>query len=142
MPADFRLETFLPYLLNRAAEKASLDFARAYRDRYGMLRTEWRVLVHLGRFGDMTASQIGARAGIHKTKISRAVAALEQRRFLRRLNVEDDRRRAMLSLTPAGRDAHDDLTRAAAAHDAAMTEGFTAAELDTLRDCLRRIAGL
>ena len=47
-PADF-----LPYLLAMAAEKTSQEFQRYYKDRYGMLRTEWRVLFHLGCYGDM-----------------------------------------------------------------------------------------
>ena len=44
----FDLQLFLPYLLNQAAEESSLSFQRVYKDRYGMLRTEWRVLFHLG----------------------------------------------------------------------------------------------
>jgi DNA-binding MarR family transcriptional regulator len=79
---NFELEEFLPYLLNQAAEVSSLAFQQVYKDRYGMLRTEWRVLFHLGLYGKMTASDIGARAKMHKTKISRAVQRLADRRFL------------------------------------------------------------
>ena len=68
---DFALQDFLPYLLNRAAEESSLGFQKHYKNRYGMLRTEWRVLFHLGNYGEMTAKEIGSRAKIHKTKISR-----------------------------------------------------------------------
>ena len=64
----FDLQLFLPYLLNQAAEESSLSFQRVYKDRYGMLRTEWRVLFHLGIFGQMTARDIGLRARLHKTK--------------------------------------------------------------------------
>ena len=39
---NFELTHFLPYLLNQAAEASSLAFQRTYKDRYGMLRTEWR----------------------------------------------------------------------------------------------------
>jgi len=46
------------HLLNRAAEEVSLDFQHHYKDRYGMLRTEWRVLAHLGERGTMTARDI------------------------------------------------------------------------------------
>ena len=73
---EFDLKDFLPYLLNQAAEEASLGFQVLYKERYGMLRTEWRVLFHLGRYGDMTAKEICDRARTHKTKVSRAVAAL------------------------------------------------------------------
>ena len=66
---DFDLQDFLPYLLNQAAETSSLAFQQVYKGRYGMLRTEWRVLFHLGRYGRMTAKEIGQRAKTHKTKI-------------------------------------------------------------------------
>jgi hypothetical protein len=48
---EFELSDFTPYLLNAAAEAQSLRFSRVYKDSYGMLRTEWRVLFHLGRYG-------------------------------------------------------------------------------------------
>jgi hypothetical protein len=45
-----------------------------------MLRTEWRVSFHLGRYAVITATESGARASMHKTRISPAFAALEQKR--------------------------------------------------------------
>ena len=48
---EFQLQQFLPYLLNQAAEVSSLEFQQIYKDRYGMLRTEWRVLFHLCLYG-------------------------------------------------------------------------------------------
>ncbi|WP_261384587.1 MarR family winged helix-turn-helix transcriptional regulator [Vannielia litorea] len=139
---NFDLTSFLPYLLNQAAEAASLDFQREYKARYGMLRTEWRVLFHLGRYGDMSARDIVERAMIHKTKVSRAVAALEGRRFLTRKSVEEDRRREVLSLTPAGREAFAELTALAEKHDVALMQGVSAADAAVVRRVLRGIAGL
>ena len=112
--SKFDLQDFLPYLLNQAADASSLDFQRYYKDRYGMLRTEWRVLFHLGRYGKMTAKEICERARIHKTKVLRSVAALERKRFLTRTALEDDRRHEELSLTRAGQSAYADLSREAA----------------------------
>ncbi|QDC09974.1 winged helix-turn-helix transcriptional regulator [Oceanicola sp. D3] len=139
---SFDLTDFLPYLLNQAAEAASLDFQREYKARYGMLRTEWRVLFHLGRYGDMSARDIVERAMIHKTKVSRAVAALEERRFLTRREVEEDRRREVLSLTAQGREAFTELTSLAEAHDAALLEGVSAEDAAVVRRVLRQVAGL
>ncbi len=79
---DFNLPHFLPYLLNQAAEAASAGFQAHYRGKYGMLRTEWRVLFHLGCYGRMSAKQICSKAKIHKTKVSRAVRELEAKRLL------------------------------------------------------------
>ncbi|MEP2030737.1 MAG: MarR family winged helix-turn-helix transcriptional regulator [Paracoccaceae bacterium] len=137
---DFDLKDFLPYLLNLAAEEASDGFQTLYKDRYGMLRTEWRVLFHLGRYGDMTAKEICDRARMHKTKISRAVTKLEQRRFVSRKEVEADRRHAMLSVTEQGRAAYADLCEFARHYDGQLVKEFTAKEEAILRRCLSRLA--
>ena len=99
---NFDLENFLPYLLNRAAEQSSIEFQKTYKIQYGMLRTEWRVLFHLGRYGNMTAREICTRGGLHKTKVSRAVTALEKKRFLSREKIKNDKRFDVLSLTSNG----------------------------------------
>tara|TARA_R110002049_G_scaffold1780_2_gene13536 strand:- start:1786 stop:2220 length:435 start_codon:yes stop_codon:yes gene_type:complete len=135
----FEIGTFLPYLLNQAGEAAGQEFQRYYKDRYGMLRSEWRVLFHLGRFGDLTARQICDRARLHKTKTSRAVAALERRRFLKRAVMAQDRRQEQLSLTAAGQAAYKDLAGIAAAFDARLMAQFSAQEQKTLRACLQRL---
>lgn len=100
---DFKLETFLPYRLNQAAERISQRFAAQYRARYRMTRPEWRTLAALGAYGRMTATEIGANSSMHKTKVSRAVRALEEKRWLRRSEDEQDRRIEHLELTPAGK---------------------------------------
>ena len=107
---NFDLDDFIPYLLNRAAEQTSIGFQRYYKDHYGMLRTEWRVLFHLG-MGLETAKQICDFAGLHKTKVSRAVQALEKKRFLMRTKNPNDRRSENLELTKMGQAALTELTR-------------------------------
>ncbi|QBX99447.1 MarR family transcriptional regulator [Rhodophyticola sp. CCM32] len=136
----FDLQDFLPYLLTQAAEVSSLEFQREYKDRYGMLRMEWRVLFHLGRYGAMTATEICRRSRIHKTKTSRAVAALERKRYLSRRIMDTDRRQERLSLTRAGESVFADLLAAAQQFDQAMTAEFTPDEEAVLRQCLTRIA--
>ena len=139
-PDDFSLAEFLPYLLNQAAEEASLSFQHLYKSRYGMLRTEWRVLFHLGMYGRLSAKEIGGRARIHKTKISRAVQKLEDRRFMTRTRDEDDRRMEWLDLTQAGRAAYRDLRAAAQEHDAALVRRFAPEDVKLLKRMLRDLA--
>ncbi|MEL6451640.1 MAG: MarR family winged helix-turn-helix transcriptional regulator [Pseudomonadota bacterium] len=137
---DFDVQTFLPYLLNQAAEASSLEFQKVYKDRYGMLRNEWRVLFHLGIYGHLTASDIGARAQMHKTKISRAVQRLAERRYLTRTRDTDDRRVEHLALTAAGRKVYDDLRQIAQDYDEALVEGLPAGDAQRLRALLVTLA--
>ena len=139
---DFELILFLPYLLNQAAEETSMAFQRHYKDRYSMLRTEWRVLFHLGNYGDMTAREICDRSKLHKTKVSRAVAGLEKRRFLTREKVQQDRRSEVLRLSQAGLSAYLDLQDFARNYDAKVTKDFTEEEVRTLKQALRKLANL
>ncbi len=135
MPQDFDLETFLPYLLNQAAEATSKSFQASYKSAYGMTRTQWRVLANLGKFGAMTARDICTISHIEKTKVSRAVAALEAEGHLHRTTSPQDRRAEILSLTPAGIAVFHDLGQRAIAYDRALRAdlgGDLAAELDAL----------
>ena len=139
---EFDLLDFLPYLMNQAADALSLEFQKVYRRQYGMLRTEWRVLFHLGCYGEMTAKEICDRARIHKTKVSRAVAALEKKRFLARKERTEDRRHEWLFLTANGQRAFADLEMSARAFDARLRADMSRREAEVLHRCLTRIAGL
>lgn len=136
----FDLETFLPYLLNRAAEATSQGFQAIYRDRHGFTRTQWRVLANLGKFGAMTARDICAISHVEKTKVSRAVAALEQGGLLSRMPSQTDRRAEVLSLTPQGRAIFDELGALAVGFDRNLRDTLGSAEADTLVVLLRRLA--
>ena len=138
---DFDLQDFLPYLLNQAAEECGLGFQKIYKGRYGMLRTEWRVLFHLGTYGRLTATQIGVMAKTHKTKISRAVHKLEKRRFLTRERNEEDRRQEYLALTPAGSDAYRALKQQALDYDRSISKDLSETERTVLLRALRKLAG-
>lgn len=139
---DFDLRDFLPYLLTQAAERSSLAFQRHYKERYGMLRTEWRVLLHLGRYGAMTAKEICRRSHIHKTKVSRAVAALEKKRYLSRSVIDADRRQELLNLTASGDGVFRALYEEARRFDEALTAPFSDEDVAVLRRMLARMADL
>lgn len=104
-----KLDDFLPHQLNVLSSLVSQALARVYGERYGIGIPEWRVMVALGEYGVMTGKAIGARTHMHKTKVSRAVAELEQRRFLARRANRDDLRESFLSLTPTGRAVYEEL---------------------------------
>jgi DNA-binding MarR family transcriptional regulator len=103
-----KLEDFLPHKLNVLSSLVSQALTRVYGRRYGIGIPEWRVLVTLGQYGVVTGKTIGAHTHMHKTKVSRAVAQLEQRKFITRRSNRADLREAFLSLTPAGRAIYDE----------------------------------
>lgn len=126
----FDLEEFLPFRLHQASEAVSQSFRSIYRSDFGMTRTEWRVFAQLGQYGAMTASEIGVSANLHKTKISRAVFALEKRRWLKRQQDEHDRRSHILHLTDAGHQAFRELGQRGVAYNKRMSERLGKTQFD------------
>ncbi|WP_374431507.1 MarR family winged helix-turn-helix transcriptional regulator [Tabrizicola sp.] len=137
---DFDLQAFLPYLLNQAAEATSRGFQSIYRERYGFTRTQWRVLANLGKFGSMTARDICVLSHVEKTKVSRAVAALEEAGMLIRSPSETDRRAELLSLTPKGQEVFADLGAAAVDFDRQLRQSLGPEEVERLVGLLRALA--
>ncbi|MEY9534240.1 MarR family winged helix-turn-helix transcriptional regulator [Sinorhizobium fredii] len=129
----FELETFLPYRLNRAAEFVALRFAAQYKARFELTRPEWRTLAALGSSErPMTATEIGAHSSMHKTKVSRAVFGLEQRRWLKREEDGRDRRFEHLALTPRGQHAYRELTELATAYQDELLSMLGEVDMETL----------
>jgi len=123
------LETFLPYRLYRLADLVSREFAAVYKDRLGLTRPEWRVLAGLGQHGRLTAKVLGEQSAMHKTKVSRAVAELERRRWLTRTPDDNDRRIEHLTLTKAGLAAYGEMVPLAKAFERRLSQAMGAARL-------------
>jgi len=103
------LESFLPYRLARISAVVSREFRAVYGPHHDLTVPEWRVLATLGQFEEMGARDIGKHSSMHKTKVSRAVRALEERRWLKRRESQADRREEILTLTALGRATYADI---------------------------------
>src|SRR5512139_214445 len=103
------LEGFLPHRLLVCAQFVSAALAKVHAGRHQIGVPEWRVLVVLAESGSMTAKAVGQRSHMHKTKVSRAVAVLEELELVARRANTADLREAFLSLTPAGRKIYEEL---------------------------------
>ena len=130
------LSLFLPFRLNGVADAMSRRVSRIYADRHAMTRPEWRVLAIMGETESVTATALGRRSTMHKTKVSRAVASLEKRRWLVRERSTEDRRVELLSLTRQGRRSYRDLVPALEAAEADMLASLTGAQVAQIREAL------
>lgn len=137
-----QLQEFIPYRLNRAAEDVSQRFARHYKQRFGIGRPEWRTLATLGQFMRMTATDIATHSAMHKTKVSRAVFALEEKRWIKRFTDHNDRRVEHLELTPEGRSVYVQLVDVAHAFESEFTRQIGEEARDALVTALKAIERL
>ena len=133
------LERFLPYRLNVVAESVSRALSRLYAERYGIGVPEWRVMATLGEYERMTAKQVGAHSRMHKTKVSRAVAALEDKGLIERELNEEDMREAFVALTGRGLRVYQDLAPRALAFERVLDKTLGAGERAHLDAILRRL---
>jgi DNA-binding MarR family transcriptional regulator len=137
--APLKLEKFLPYQLNVVTSLVSLALSRVYARRYGIGVPEWRVLVTLGQYGVMTGKAIGAHTHMHKTKVSRAVALMEQRKLLVRRANRADMRESFLSLTAAGRTMYEEVAPHALDFARRLTEILTPTDRDAFNRALKQL---
>jgi len=100
--ARLELEQFLPYRLSVLSNRLSSAIARIYADRLDLGITEWRVMAVLGLSPGLSASELAQRTAMDKVAVSRAVARLVAAGRLQREVDPEDRRRAVLHLSPAG----------------------------------------
>lgn len=139
-PADdqprFELETFLPFLLNKAAEATSQAFQPAYRVGFGLSRVQWRVLAITGRYQAITARDICAIAHEEKSKVSRAVSALTEAGHIQKSLGPTDKRTEVLSLTDQGNALFEALGQSALEFDRNLKAALTPEKETALRALL------
>lgn len=104
-PSELGLELagFVPYRLNRLAVGVSNHLSDIYRERFGLDVPEWRVMATVGSRHGCTAQFIAQSTRMHKTRVSRAIAALEERDLIERASSAADRREREVRLTKPGR---------------------------------------
>ena len=102
-PSALDLERYLPFRLSVLANRVTRAVARAYSRSFHLSAPEWRTMAVLGRYGAMTANSVVERTAMDKVRVSRAVARLLAHGRVTRRTDPEDRRRAILDLTPEGR---------------------------------------
>jgi DNA-binding MarR family transcriptional regulator len=103
------------------------------------------VLATLGQFGIMNARDIGQHSRMHKTTVSRAVAALERRGLVARRANREDMREAFLALTESGQQVYFDIVPMAREFSKALCADLSESEramLDRLIDRLLERVGM
>ncbi len=138
------LEQFLPYRLSVLTNTVSSTLAGEYQTRFGMSVPQWRVMAVLGRFPDLSASEVAEKTAMDKVMVSRAVAALiDAGRIDRRMD-DTDRRRSVLRLSAAGRAVYDEIVPVARAYERRLLAALNAddaAALDRILTQLQARAG-
>ncbi|RWE33505.1 MAG: MarR family transcriptional regulator [Mesorhizobium sp.] len=133
------LDDFIPYLLSVLASRLSVGLASVYEQRFGISIAEWRVLAHLSSNQAVSTREITAQAHMDKSKVSRAVARLEEAGLVaKRVNIAD-RRLVELSMTRKGQRLFEQIVPLALDYQRRVLSNLTPDEGEFLREIIGRL---
>jgi DNA-binding MarR family transcriptional regulator len=137
--AVLELDRFLPYRLSVLSNRISQDIARLYGERFELNVTEWRILAVLGRYPDLSATQVAERTAMDKVAVSRAVTSLLASGRLKRRLHGQDRRRSLLQLSAKGYRVYDEVAPLALDYERRLLDGLQTDERAALDRLLSRM---
>jgi DNA-binding MarR family transcriptional regulator len=132
------LDSYLPYLLNRAGARIATAFSEEVRP-LGATLQMWRVLAALREGDGRRMGDLSETTSIEVSTLTRLVDNMEKKGLVARRRDAGDARVVALHVTPAGRRLTQRITPIAERYESVALAGFTAAEADILKAALRRL---
>lgn len=137
--AELDLNQFLPYQLNRLADRISQALEKLYAESYQLNIAQWRVLAWLSHCDDLTAKKVCDYTNMDKARVSRAIQSLEDRGLLSRTPSQQDQRLHNLQLTGAGQELLAKLVPEAQAWEANLVSTLSIGEYRDLLNVMRKL---
>jgi MarR family transcriptional regulator, organic hydroperoxide resistance regulator len=134
------LDSYLPYLLNRAGARIAAAFGEEVRPLGATLQT-WRVLAALRERDGLRMGELSDTTAIEVSTLTRLVDGMEKKRLVARRRDKTDARVLTLHVTPTGRALTRRLLPIATRYERIALAGFSPAEAERLRAALRRLYG-
>ena len=134
-----QLESFLPYRLSLLSNLISGAIAAVYGDKFAISMPEWRIMMILAEYPDISADEVCRRTKIEKSVVSRAVARLLGRHLINRDVDDKDRRRSILRLSGTGLSVYDEVMPIARDYEAELLADLTAEELEYFNKMIDRL---
>lgn len=132
------LDSYLPYLLNRAGARIASAFGEEMRPLGASLQI-WRVLAALRENDGQRMGGLSRTTSIEVSTLTRLVDNMEKSGLVERRREAEDARAVALHVTAAGRRLTKRILPIAERYQAVALEGFTPAEADVLKQALRRL---
>lgn len=132
------LDSYLPYLLNRAGARIAASFSEEVRPLGASLQM-WRVLAALREQDGRRMGDLSETTSIEVSTLTRLVDNMEKKGLVARRRNVRDARAVMLHATPAGRRLTLRILPIAERYETVALVGFSAAETRVLKAALRRL---
>ena len=132
------LDSYLPYLLNRAGARIAAAFDEEMRPLGASLQI-WRVLAALREKDGRRMGDLSKTTAIEVSTLTRLVDNMEKGGLVERRRDAVDARAIALRVTPAGKRLTKRILPIAERYEAVALKGFTMREAEGLRSALRRL---
>jgi len=132
------LDSYLPYLLNRAGVRIATAFGEEVRPLGASLQM-WRVLAALREKGGRRMGDLSATTSIEVSTLTRLVDQMEKKGLVARRRDAADARAVALFVTAAGRRLTRRIVPIAERYERVALDGFGAREAAVLKAALRRL---
>jgi DNA-binding MarR family transcriptional regulator len=132
------LDSYLPYLVNRAGARIAAAFGEEVRP-LGATLQMWRVLAALREQDGRRMGDLSETTSIEVSTLTRLVDNMEEKGLAVRRRAADDARAVLLHVTPAGRRLTQRIVPIAERYEQVALAGFNAGEAETLKAALRRL---
>ena len=133
------LERYLPYRLSILSNRVSMIIANAYKDKFGLSITEWRIMAVLGEYPGASADEVSNKTQIEKSMISRAVQKLLGRNLVVRHVDVQDRRRQNLELTLTGMEVYEQIVPISYDYEDRLLECLSEKEINQLNTIINKL---
>jgi DNA-binding MarR family transcriptional regulator len=127
LTADLFEEWRVLGVVNGIADQAVADYL-------GINRTDARCLDIIGRLGGVSAGRLARESGLSTGAVTTVLDRLERAGYARRTSDPGDRRRVLVALTPAAREANEMLFGPLVESSTAQLSRYSEAQLALLRD--------
>lgn len=131
----------LPIALLRAREAVMTHF-RPMLAEHDITEQQWRVIRILAEAGTVDASEMAERAFILAPSLTRIIRSLEERGLITKARHDNDGRRVLLQITPAGLAIIEDVAPESRLIYEALERRYGRERIDRLLDMLDELAAI
>lgn len=96
------VQSLLLYKIATIHRKAGAQVIKLCEDSYAITRREFRILSLLGQKGRLQSSDIATSSELERTRASRVLVALHQKKIIQRVHAPNDHRVVLYELTETG----------------------------------------
>jgi DNA-binding MarR family transcriptional regulator len=132
------LDSYLPYLLNRAGARIATAFGEEVRP-LGATLQMWRVLAALREKDGRRMGDLSGTTSIEVSTLTRLVDNMEKKGLVERRRDAEDARVVALYVTAAGKRLTQRIVPIAERYEKVALEGFDPREAEALKAALRRL---